>query len=96
LFGPEHILGPQQWRPLIYAFSNIKGNDALDADYKGFFGEPDLKARRATWVKIQQEVLGGGYMIKIADTGRLIGYAKKLKGQSDYAGILQLWDLWLE
>ncbi len=52
--------------------------------------------RREIWVKIQQEVLGGGYMIKIADTGRLIGYAKKLKGQSDYAGILQLWDLWLE
>jgi peptide/nickel transport system substrate-binding protein len=47
-------------------------------------------------VKIQQEVLGGGYMIKIADTGRLLAYAKKLKGQSDYAGILQLWDLWLE
>jgi peptide/nickel transport system substrate-binding protein len=96
LFGPEHILGPQQWRPLIYAFSNIKGNGALDADYKAFFAEPDLKNRREIWVKIQQEVLGGGYMIKIADTGRLLGYAKKLKGQSDYAGILQLWDLWLE
>ena len=95
LFGPEHILGPQQWRPLIYAFSNIKGNDALDADYKAFFAEPDLNKRRDIWVKIQQEVLGGGYMIKIADTGRLSGYAKKLKGQSDYAGILQLWDIWL-
>lgn len=96
LFGPEHILGPQQWRPLIYAFPNIKGNEALDADYKEFFAEPDLAKRRAIWVKIQQEVLGGGYMIKIADTGRLTGYAKKLKGQSDYVGILQLWDLWLE
>lgn len=95
LFGPEHILGPQQWRPLIYAFPHIKGNDALDADYKAFFAEPDLAKRRAIWVKIQREVLGGGYMIKIADTGRLTGYAKKLKGQSDYAGILQLWDLWL-
>ena len=96
LFGPEHVLGPQQWRPLIYAFSNIKGNDALDADYKAFFAEPDLEKRRAIWVKIQEEVLGGGYMIKVADTGRLTAYAKKLKGQSDYAGILQLWDLWLE
>jgi peptide/nickel transport system substrate-binding protein len=96
LFGPEHILGPQQWRPLIYAFSNIKGNDTLDAAYKAFFAEPDLEKRRAIWVNIQQEVLGGGYMIKLADTGRLTAYAKKLKGQSDYAGILQLWDLWLE
>jgi peptide/nickel transport system substrate-binding protein len=95
LFGPEHILGPQQWRPLIYAFSNIKGNDALDADYKAFFSEPDLAKRVAIWVKIQDEVLGGGYMIKLADQGRLIAYAKTLKGQSDYAGILQLWDLWL-
>jgi peptide/nickel transport system substrate-binding protein len=96
LFGPEHILGPQQWRPLIYAFSSIKGNDALDADYDAFFSEPDLDKRRALWVKIQQQVLGNGYMIKIADSGRLLGYAKKLKGQSDYAGILQLWDLYLE
>ncbi len=39
-------------------------------------------------MKIQQEVLGGGYMIKIADTGRLIGYAKKLKGQSRLCGHL--------
>jgi peptide/nickel transport system substrate-binding protein len=34
-------------------------------------------------------------MIKIADSGRLTAYAKKLKGQSDYASILQLWDLYL-
>jgi peptide/nickel transport system substrate-binding protein len=34
-------------------------------------------------------------MIKLADQGRLMAYAKTLKGQSDYAGILQLWDLWL-
>jgi peptide/nickel transport system substrate-binding protein len=40
LFGPEHILGPQQWRPLIYAFANIKGDDALDAAYRTFFSEP--------------------------------------------------------
>jgi peptide/nickel transport system substrate-binding protein len=95
LFGPEHILGPQQWRPLIYSFSNIKGNDALDADYKEFFAEPDLAKRVAIWVKIQQQVLGGGYMIKLFDTGRLSAYAKKLMNQTDYAGLLQLWDIWL-
>jgi peptide/nickel transport system substrate-binding protein len=95
LFGPEHILGPQQWRPLIYAFANIKGDDALDAAYRTFFSEPDLDRRREMWVKIQEEVLGGGYFIKIADAGRLWAYAKKLHGQSDYPGILQLWDIWL-
>jgi peptide/nickel transport system substrate-binding protein len=47
-------------------------------------------------LKIQQQVLGGAYLIKIADTGRLSGYSKKLQGQSDYVGVLQLWDLWLE
>jgi hypothetical protein len=25
----------------------------------------------------------------------LWAYAKKLQGQSDYPGILQLWDIWL-
>ncbi len=96
LFGPDHILGPQQWRPLIYAFPSIKGNDALDAAYAEFFAEPSLDKRRAAWLKIQQQVLGNGYMIKIADSGRLNAYARKLKGQSDYSGILQLWDLYLE
>ena len=35
-------------------------------------------------------------MIKIADAGRLSAYNRKLHGQNNYAGILQLWDLWLE
>ena len=52
LFGPEHILGPQQWRPRLYAFANIKDDDALDAAYKGFFSEPHLDKRRELWVKI--------------------------------------------
>ena len=96
LFGPDHILGPQQWRPMIYAFPSIKGNDALDAAYASFFSAPQLDGRRAAWLKIQQEVLGNGYMIKIADSGRLGGYSRRLKGQSDYPGILQLWDLSLD
>jgi len=95
-FGPDHVLGPQQWRPVLYAFPHIVGNDALDQDYAEFFKGGSLEARRASWLKIQQEVLGGAYLIKIADTGRLSGYAKKLHGQNDYVGILQLWDLWLE
>jgi peptide/nickel transport system substrate-binding protein len=95
LFGPDHILGPQQWRPLIYAFPSIKGNEALDAAYAEFFAEPDLAKRRAAWLKIQQQVLGNAYMIKIADSGRLNAYARTLMGQSDYSGILQLWDLYL-
>src|SRR4030081_1202834 len=91
LFGPDHILGPQQWRPMIYAFPSIKGNAALDAAYQEVFSAPDLERRRASWLKIQQQVLGNAYMIKIADSGRLSGYSRKLRGQSDYAGILQLW-----
>ena len=35
-------------------------------------------------------------MIKVSDAGRLAGYSKRLKGQSDYPSILQLWDLYLE
>jgi peptide/nickel transport system substrate-binding protein len=95
-FGPDHILGPQQWRPMLYTFPHITGNEALDKAYGEFFVAPTLEERRAAWLKIQQQVLGGAYLIKIADTGRLSGYSKKLHGQSDYAGVLQLWDLWLE
>jgi peptide/nickel transport system substrate-binding protein len=95
-FGPDHILGPQQWRPMLYTFPHITGNEALDKAYGEFFAAPTLEQRRAAWLKIQQQVLGGAYLIKIADTGRLGAYSKKLHGQSDYPGILQLWDLWLE
>jgi peptide/nickel transport system substrate-binding protein len=95
-FGPDHVLGPQQWRAVLYTFPHIVGNDALDKAYAEFFKGGTLEARRASWLRIQQEVLGGAYLIKIADTGRLSGYSKKLHGQNDYVGILQLWDLWLE
>ena len=95
-FGPDHVLGPQQWRPMMYTFPHIVGNEILDKAYKEFFAAPTLEARRASWLTIQKEVLGSAYLIKIADTGRLSGYSKKLHGQNDYAGILQLWDLWLE
>jgi peptide/nickel transport system substrate-binding protein len=47
-------------------------------------------------LKIQNIVLGDAHLIKIADSGRLSGYAKTLKGQSDYPGILQLWDVYVE
>ena len=80
VFGPDHILGPQQWRPMIYTFPHINGNDALDNAYSEFFAAPTLEERRAAWLKIQQQVLGGAYLIKIADTGRLSGYSKKLQG----------------
>jgi peptide/nickel transport system substrate-binding protein len=95
-FGPDHVLGPQQWRAVLYTFPHITGNDALDKAYVEFFKGGTLEARRAAWLKIQQEVLGGAYLIKIADTGRLSGYSRKLQGQNDYVGILQLWDLWLD
>jgi peptide/nickel transport system substrate-binding protein len=95
-FGPDHVLGPQQWRPMLYTFPHITGNEALDKAYAQFFAAPTLEERRAAWLKIQQQVLGGAYLIKIADTGRLSGYSKKLHGQNDYVGVLQLWDLWLE
>ncbi|MBV9560389.1 MAG: ABC transporter substrate-binding protein [Bradyrhizobium sp.] len=95
-FGPDHILGPQQWRPMLYTFPHIVGNEALDKAYAEFFNGGTLEARKASWLKIQQEVLGSAYLIKIADTGRLSGYSRKLHGHNDYVGILQLWDLWLD
>jgi peptide/nickel transport system substrate-binding protein len=95
-FGPDHVLGPQQWRPMIYTFPHIVGNEVLDKAYAEFFTGNTLDARRASWLTIQQQVLGNAYLIKIADTGRLSGYSQKLQGQNDYVGILQLWDLWLD
>src|SRR5258705_11915688 len=64
-FGPDHILGPQQWRPMIYTFPHIVGNEALDKAYIEFFMAPKLQARRAGWPTNHKEALRGADPIKI-------------------------------
>src|SRR5258708_31608384 len=70
-FGPDHILGPQQWRAMLYIFPHIVGNDALDKAYIEVFASPTLEARHASWLTIQKEVLGCAYLIKFAHSCRI-------------------------
>jgi len=81
---PTNILGPQQWRPMIYAFPSIKSKRGARRRLRGvLLRNPIWSGGAPRGLKIQQQVLGGAYMIKIADSGRLSGYSRKLRGQSE-------------
>src|SRR5258708_29261740 len=58
-FGPDHILGPQQWRAMLYTLPHIVRNDALDKAHSEVFAAPTLEAPRARWFTIQKGGVGG-------------------------------------
>ena len=71
--------------------SHIKGNEALDVAY----ADSSRRPSRSGVPLAEDPAAGAGRRLHDQDRrpGRLSGYARKLKGQTDYAGILQLWDL---
>ena len=83
------LLGPQQWRPMIYTFPQVEG-------HKGWTRPTTilhLARRRRTQGRladsIQKEVLDGAYMIKIADAAGSTAIARSSRPER-LAGVLQL------
>jgi peptide/nickel transport system substrate-binding protein len=83
-FCSQPLLGPQQWRVMVYTFPQVKGDAVLDAAYKKFLTSPALADRKAAWVDIEKRVLDQAYMIKVADLGGLRGYDDKVQGLTPY------------
>ena len=79
-FCSQPLLGPQQWRNMVYNFSNIKGDTELDTAYDKFFASVDVGERRKAWLAAEQSILGKAYFIKVADAGTVFAYSKKLTG----------------
>ncbi len=79
-FCSQPLLGPQQWRNMVYNFANIKGDTALDTAYDAFFASVGVDDRRKAWLAAEQIILGNAYFIKIADAGSVFAYSKKLSG----------------
>jgi peptide/nickel transport system substrate-binding protein len=83
-FCSQPLLGPQQWRVMVYTFPQVKGDAELDAAYGKFLTSPALADRKAAWVDIEKRVLDQAYMIKVADLGGLRGYNDKVQGLTPY------------
>lgn len=79
-FCSQPLLGPQQWRPMIYNLPSIKGDKALDSAYAKFMESLDVADRKAAWSQAERRILDQAYFIKIADSGLIYAFSKKLKG----------------
>ena len=92
----QPLLGPQQWRPLIYThtgLTNLKDPD-VDGPYNRFFASFDVNERKKAWLEAETAIRGKAYLVKIADAGRAVAISKKVGGwQPWYAH--RNWDLWL-
>ena len=91
-FCSQPLLGPQQWRNMVYNFANIKGDTELDTAYDKFFASVDVGERRKAWLEAEQSILGKAYFIKVADAGSVFAYSKKLSGIKPWYNI-RFWNV---
>ncbi|MBL8696775.1 MAG: ABC transporter substrate-binding protein [Alphaproteobacteria bacterium] len=89
--GP--LLGPQQWRPLLVGFPQVKGDTILDQAYDKFFTSVDIAKRKEAWLAIEQRVLDQAYMIKVSDMPDLRAHNGKFEGLKPYY-FTRFWDVW--
>lgn len=94
-FCSQPLLGPQQWRPMIYNFSQIKGDTKLDDAYNRFFTSPKLADRQAAWKEAETHVLQSAYFIKVSDMGQIRAFNKKVVGLRPYY-LVRFWDVSLQ
>jgi len=92
--GP--LLGPQQWRPLLIGFPQIKNDAILDDAYKSLFASADLGKRKSDWLTIEKRMLDQAYMIKVADLADVRAYnSNKVANLTPYY-TERFWDVWLK
>jgi peptide/nickel transport system substrate-binding protein len=94
-FCSQPLLGPQQWKVMVYTFPQVKGDTVLDAAYTRFLTSPDVADRKAAWADIEKRVLDQAYMIKVADLGGLRGYDDKVQGLTPYF-FVRYWNVWMK
>ena len=94
-FCSQPLLGPQQWKVMVYTFPQVKGDTELDAAYAKFLQSPDIADRKAAWQDIEKRVLDQAYMIKVADLGGLRGYDDKVQNLTPYF-FVRYWNVWMK
>ncbi len=92
-FCSNPLLGPQQWKFMIYGFPHVKGDTVLDSAYQDFYQNLDLAKRKDDWAVIEKDVLSQSYMIKIADQANVRAYDSKVGGFQPYY-MIHFWDVY--
>jgi peptide/nickel transport system substrate-binding protein len=94
----QPLLGPQQWRPLIYNMTALDkaGETDIDAAYAKFFTSLNIEDRKAAWLAAETGIRSKAYLIKLGDAGNVVAYrSSKVKGWKPWYG-MRNWDLWVE
>jgi peptide/nickel transport system substrate-binding protein len=93
----QPLLGPQQWRALIYNMTALdKANDKeIDTPYNAFFSSLAQGDRKVAWLAAETGIREKAFLIKLADAGGVFAYRTKVKGWKPWYATRH-WDLWVE
>lgn len=94
----QPLLGPQQWRALIYNHTALDkaGDKDVDTPYGAFFTSLDQNDRKAAWLAAETGIRDKAYLIKLADAGGVFAYrVNKVKGWKPWYA-MRHWDMWVE
>ena len=93
-FCSQPLLGPQQWKSVVFSFPQIRDEKVLEAAYRKFFASLELGGRQAAWLEIEERMLEQAYFIKVADLGASRGNNTRVRGLTPYF-FQRSWNIWV-